>query len=132
MHGIALPRRAAPHDSLPLAGGHRRLSHHPCVPTSPCPPPPSLSAGSVALVDVRSRTWPLLYANAAFARDEGGDTGDVEACTAAGFWELFEPVEVGEAGRRRQQPGAGACSAAGCGGRLSSGGRLLPQLPQLA
>ncbi len=51
-------------------------------------PPPLPVAGAVALVDVRSREWPLLYANEAFGREEGG--GDVEHCTSLGLWDLFE------------------------------------------
>lgn len=49
---------------------------------------------AVALVDVRSRAWPLLYANHSFAREEGG--GDVGGLTdSGGFWSLFEPAESG-------------------------------------
>lgn len=48
----------------------------------------------MALVDVRSRAWPLLYANHSFAREEGG--GDVGGLTdSGGFWSLFEPAESG-------------------------------------
>lgn len=48
----------------------------------------------MALVDVRSRAWPLLFANYSFAREEGG--GDVDDLTTSpGFWSLFEPAESG-------------------------------------
>lgn len=48
----------------------------------------------MALVDVRSRAWPLLYANQSFAREEGGGcVGDLTG--SAGFWSLFEPAESG-------------------------------------
>lgn len=58
------------------------------LPTPPCALPLPPPAGAVALLDVRSREWPLLYANEAFAREEGGS--DVEHCTSLGFWDLFE------------------------------------------
>lgn len=51
-------------------------------------------AGAVALVDVRSRSWPVLYSNEPFAREEG--SGDAGTCTAAGLWDLFEAPKTGE------------------------------------
>jgi hypothetical protein len=58
------------------------------------------SQTSVALVDVRSRSWPLLYANSAFVRDEGADSA--EACTGAGgLWDLFEPADAADKVRAR-------------------------------
>ena len=60
----------------------------PALETSPPAPPAPTPAGAVALVDVRSREWPLLYANDAFAREEGGS--DVQHCTSLGFWDMFE------------------------------------------
>jgi hypothetical protein len=65
------------------------LTPLPVPPPSPSPPLTVVSTASVALVDVRSRAWPVLYANESFARDEGGS---VEDCTAAGLWDLFEPA----------------------------------------
>ncbi|KAL4434067.1 hypothetical protein ABPG75_000508 [Micractinium tetrahymenae] len=49
---------------------------------------------AVALVDVRSRAWPLLYANQSFAREEGGGSVD-DLVGSGGFWSLFEPAESG-------------------------------------
>ena len=87
--------------------------------------PLSLPAGAVALVDVRSRSWPVLYANDPFAREEGCHSVE-EVTSSPGLWNLFEPQasrgggagegNTGQAGRpaggRRQH---GACGwAAGC------------------
>ena len=57
----------------------------------------ALPAGGVALVDVRSRAWPVLYANSAFAAAEGGgeDEEGGDSCTSRGFWDLFDPAEAG-------------------------------------
>jgi hypothetical protein len=48
-------------------------------------------------VDVRSRAWPVLYANSAFAAAEGGgeDAEGGDSCTSRGFWDLFDPAEAG-------------------------------------
>jgi hypothetical protein len=67
------------------------------------------SQRAVALLDVRSREWPLLYANEAFAREEG--SSDADHCTQLGFWDLFEPP-AGE-GKDKVQEALGAAVAAG-------------------
>lgn len=50
---------------------------------------------AVALVDVRSRTWPLLYANDSFAWEEGCSSAE-ELDGAGGFWDMFEPAGSGK------------------------------------
>ncbi|PSC73115.1 kinase [Micractinium conductrix] len=49
---------------------------------------------AVALVDVRSRSWPVLYANDPFAREEGCHSVE-EVTSSPGLWNLFEPQEKG-------------------------------------
>lgn len=72
------------------------------------------STASVALVDVRSRAWPVLYANESFARDEGGS---VEDCTAAGLWDLFDPA--GREGKAKAMKRIDSAVVAGTPARIT-------------
>lgn len=45
------------------------------------------SMDALALLDVRAKPWPIIYANETYARCMGDS---VENCTQAGFWDQFE------------------------------------------
>ena len=50
-------------------------------------------ADGLAMIDIRSKPWPVLYANDTFAEAAGRQ---VEDCTQQGFWDQFEPAGLGE------------------------------------
>ena len=64
-------------------------------PTTGCFP----NADGLALIDVRAKPWPVLYANDTFAQ---ASRQGVEDCTQQGFWDQFEPVEGDSVGLHEQ------------------------------
>ncbi|GAB4814946.1 hypothetical protein N2152v2_001992 [Parachlorella kessleri] len=55
------------------------------------------SLGGVAMIDVRAKPWPVLYANDVFAR---ATSQTVPACTQRGFWQQFELVGADQGASR--------------------------------
>ncbi|GAB4813700.1 hypothetical protein N2152v2_000746 [Parachlorella kessleri] len=53
----------------------------------------SSAVDGLAMIDIRSKPWPVLYANDTFAEAAGRQVDD---CTQQGFWDQFEPAGLGE------------------------------------
>ncbi len=81
---------------------------------------PCLPADGLAMIDVRVKPWPVLYANEAFAAASGQAVDD---CTRQGFWEQFELADLGE-----KVGDVACCPAQG----LSSAGAVLFRLRRCA